>query len=110
MTKNKEKIIGSKLVPYEDEPYNKVGSRKGRKRKYKRFRTYDTSNIPHVVSKVGQPSKYTKHYNDIAYQACVRYGCLDKDLMELFSINRMTLYRWKNKYPEFKENIDGGKR
>lgn len=105
-------IIGSPIVPYkEDIPYNK----RGRQRKYKRYRTYENKDIASVSNKIGRPSNifqrglYSSHFSKVAYQLCRRYGCLDKDLAEVFCVQIDAIQVWKRKYPDFKEAIYKGK-
>ncbi len=105
-------ILGSPIVPYkEDVSYYK----RGRTRNYKRYRTYKNKDISTVVNKIGPPSNvfqkglYSSHFVKVVYQLCLRYGCLDKDLAEVFCVNIDAIQVWKRKYPDFKEAIYKGK-
>lgn len=114
MPKQKVKdILGSSIVPYEkDVSYHN----RGRQRKYKRYGTYENKDISDVANKVGSPSNifqkglYSSHFIKVAYQLCLRYGCLDKDLAEVFCVKIDAIQVWKRKYPDFKEAIHKGKK
>ena len=56
----------------------------------------------------GRPTKYRKALVDLAFWMA-RAGMTDVEIAEEIGIHEATLYRWKEKYPEFCEAIKKGK-
>lgn len=52
--------------------------------------------------------KYKPEYDTQAHKLCL-VGFTDEQLADFFEVTKKTIYRWKSKYPSFKEAIDSGK-
>ena len=61
-----------------------------------------------MKSKAGQPTKYKKEYNDLAYKFCL-LGATDEQLANFLDVAESTINNWKNTQPEFLESIKRGK-
>lgn len=59
-------------------------------------------------NKGGRPLRYRSEYAQQAGKLCM-LGYTDARLIEFFEIGAATLYRWKNRYPEFKAACLDGK-
>lgn len=59
--------------------------------------------------KVGQPTKYKKSYDKMAYVACAEGGLTDIQLAKLFSVSKACLNKWKRAHAKFWEAILKGK-
>lgn len=59
-------------------------------------------------AQVGRPSKYREEYAIQAFKLCL-LGARDKDLADFFEVDEATIYRWKDKYPDFCEALKRGK-
>ena len=57
---------------------------------------------------VGRPSDYSPEFCEIAANLCVN-GATDFEVAQYFSVHTATLYRWKAKYPEFRDALKVGK-
>lgn len=60
------------------------------------------------MSNAGQPTKYKKEYNELAYKFCL-LGATDKQLADFLDVSEATINNWKMKEPEFLESIKKGK-
>lgn len=56
----------------------------------------------------GRPSKYKPEFCNTAKKVC-ELGGIDKDVAEALDVDIATLYRWRNKYPDFCESLKVGK-
>ena len=59
--------------------------------------------------KAGQPTKYEKRFNQMAYVVCVEGGFTDLKLAKLFSVDKATITNWKHASPKFYDSIRKGK-
>ncbi len=59
-------------------------------------------------NKGGRPPRYRAEYAQQAGKLCM-LGYTDARLIEFFEIGAATLYRWKNRHPEFKAACLAGK-
>lgn len=57
----------------------------------------------------GQPTKYKKSFDKMAYIACAEGGFTDLKLARLFGIAKATLNNWKRSHPKFLASIQKGK-
>jgi hypothetical protein len=57
----------------------------------------------------GRPTAYHKSFVKISFQLCRQHAYTDVKLAEVLGIGLTTLYQWKEKYPEFREAVQGGK-
>lgn len=64
-----------------------------------------TTQIPR---KEGQPTKYRKEFNEMAFKLCL-LGAKDKDLARFFEVTEQTVNHWKNDYPKFFSSLKAGK-
>ncbi|GAB3517990.1 hypothetical protein [Emticicia fontis] len=51
---------------------------------------------------------YTPESDEQAYNYCL-LGATDAELAELFKVSANTIYKWKKKYPSFRESVKSGK-
>lgn len=51
-------------------------------------------------AKRGTPPKYREEFNDRAAILCLK-GATDQDLADEFEVDVVTIWRWKNRYPDF---------
>lgn len=63
----------------------------------------------HLHGKDGQPTKYKKEYDNMAYIACLEGGFTDRKLAKLFNVAVDTITNWKHAHPEFFAQIVKGK-
>lgn len=56
----------------------------------------------------GRPSKYNPENDEQAYKLAL-LGAKDEQIADFFGIDIATLYRWKNKYPTFRDTLKRGK-
>jgi len=64
--------------------------------------------IKEKIKSVGRPTKYRAAFAKQAYTLCL-LGATDKVLAEFFDISESTLNEWKEKYPNFRSKVSGGK-
>lgn len=57
---------------------------------------------------VGRPTDYRPEYCEQALELCLN-GATDEEIADTFGVHVATLYRWKAKYPEFREALKAGK-
>ena len=57
----------------------------------------------------GRPTTYDPDKHVELAEAWATAGLTDDELADKLKIDRATLYRWKNKYPEFRDSIKKGK-
>lgn len=57
----------------------------------------------------GRPPSYKKIYCVQAEKLC-RLGATDKDLADFFNVCEATINNWKDKYPQFLESVNEGKK
>lgn len=57
---------------------------------------------------VGRPSKYREEFSEQAFKLCL-LGATDVALANFFEVDEATIYRWKDRYPDFCEAIKAGK-
>lgn len=57
----------------------------------------------------GRPTDYRAHFAKQAFTVTSRFGAIDTDLCELFSVSVQTLNTWKQQHPAFLESIKDGK-
>ena len=58
---------------------------------------------PPIKRPVGRPETYKPEYVAQAAELCRMYGAIDTELAVFFGVGDFTIYRWKAKYPEFRE-------
>ena len=56
----------------------------------------------------GRPPLYSNGFAPIAYKICLLGATLER-LADLFGVSVETLYKWRDKYPEFSEALRQGK-
>lgn len=56
----------------------------------------------------GRPSDYKPEYAEEARKQCEE-GATDQELADYFEVSARTLYRWKNRYPEFCQALKASK-
>lgn len=56
----------------------------------------------------GRPTKYQEAYAGQAFKLCL-LGATDVALANFFEVDEATIYRWKDRYPEFCEALKAGK-
>ena len=61
------------------------------------------------TTKRGRRPKYQDYYPHIVKWMC-RSGATDEEIAAELDIGTATLYRWRNKYPEFRESLKEGKK
>jgi len=62
-----------------------------------------------IGNKGGRPELYKPEYHPkAAYRLCL-LGATDKEMAEIFSINKATLNRWKKEHVEFSDSLTRGK-
>ena len=57
---------------------------------------------------VGAPLLYKTEYNEQVYKLCL-LGATDIELGDFFNVDKATINRWKNEFPEFCDSIKKGK-
>lgn len=57
---------------------------------------------------VGRPTRYREEFCDVIFYARA-LGATDESLCDRLKINRMSLYRFLNKYPKFRKAYEDGK-
>lgn len=56
----------------------------------------------------GRPTEYLPEYAAEAEAQC-KQGATDQELADYFGVDVRTLYRWKNRYPDFCQALKAGK-
>lgn len=57
---------------------------------------------------MGRPTKYSEEYAVQAAKLC-KLGATDKDLADFFAVDIATIWRWKQKHPDFCSSLKIGK-
>ena len=61
-----------------------------------------------MAKRGGRPTVYKPEYTKQVEKLCL-LGAIDEQLASFFNVTRMTILRWKGRYPDFVEAIDRGK-
>ena len=59
-----------------------------------------------MANKKGRQSKYDKNLHPTLVRWMVRSGLTDEEIAQELGIHHSTLYRWKDKHPEFRKAFD----